>query len=123
MDALVMVGDFGTIVPFGQALPLDTRVTRVYDVTMSGTLVPVWTIGDRLRKSREMAGYTTEEMAELLGCGRRSLVRWENGAIPKRMVITAWAHHTRVPLEWFEEGLESLPTGRYDGIIWLEVAA
>ena len=34
-------------------------------------------IGDGLRKFRDKHGYTQESLADVLGCSRRSVARWE----------------------------------------------
>lgn len=92
--------------------------------TMSDLLIPTWTIGDRMRKARREAGLTADELADLLGVGKKSLSRWENGSMPKRMTLTAWAHHTGVPVEWLEFGDDGddLPTGRHGDYRLLQAA-
>lgn len=85
---------------------------------MTDLIVPTWTVGERMKKARETAGYSPAQMAELLGVGVRSLHRWESGKAPKRMTMTAWAYHTSVPLEWLETGqVDELPTGRYGAML------
>jgi transcriptional regulator with XRE-family HTH domain len=92
------------------------------EITLS---VPAEVLGERLRRARRAAGLSTSEMASELGIHRNMISRWENGRDqPKRMVLLAWAMRCGVPLEWLEHGeVDGLPTGRYDGIVWLEAAA
>jgi transcriptional regulator with XRE-family HTH domain len=64
-------------------------------------LEPQWTLGDRLRKAREVAGLSQTEMAEAIGIARNSVGRYEAGAYePSRPVMIAWAFRTGVALDW-----------------------
>ena len=66
-----------------------------------------WTLGDRLRKAREVAGYRnrTREFAELVDISGNTLRRYEDDeTVPKRHVLIAWADITHFPLEWLETG-------------------
>lgn len=72
--------------------------------------VPVFTLGDRLRKAREVADMTQGDMANTLGIGRRSVSRYEDGTqMPRRGVVMAWSMATGVPLEWLQSGQMSHP--------------
>jgi transcriptional regulator with XRE-family HTH domain len=74
--------------------------------------VPVFTLGDRLRKAREVAGLTQTELANSLGIGRRSVSRYEDGVqMPKRGAVMAWSMATGVPFEWLATGQMSQPDG------------
>jgi transcriptional regulator with XRE-family HTH domain len=67
--------------------------------------VPVFDMGDRLRKARDAAGLTQTELADALGIGRRSVSRYEDGhQTPKRWIVMAWAEVTGVPFEWLATG-------------------
>lgn len=66
--------------------------------------VPSWTQADRLRKAREHAGLTQEQMAAEIGIARRSVSAYESGATVKRPVLLSWAMRTSVPLAWIETG-------------------
>lgn len=69
------------------------------------TTVPVFTLGDRLRKAREVGGLTQSDLASSLGIGRRSVSRYEDGEqVPKRGVVMAWAMATGVPFGWLWTG-------------------
>ena len=71
----------------------------------SPELVPEWTVGDRLWKSRTVAGLTQTEMAEYLGMSRVSLSRYETGHNrPPLTVMRLWAMRCGVPLEWLRYG-------------------
>lgn len=60
-----------------------------------------WTLGERLAKARRRRRWNQQDMADRLGIGRRSIVRYEDDqAIPSLAVVIAWAKVTDVPLEW-----------------------
>lgn len=75
---------------------------------MTRTAIPVWTTGDRLTKARDWAGLTQEQMANRLGIGRRSIVRYEAQSDPPRTVVLSYAMATGVP-EWWFDGAEPPP--------------
>lgn len=85
-----------------------------------------FTIGDRLRKAREVAGLKQDELASILGVARRSMNRWERGAsVPRRPVLVSWALRCRVPYEWLVTGdvLANGPDGggtmaSHEGMPW-----
>jgi len=59
-------------------------------------------------KAREWAGLTQQQMANRLGIGRRSIVRYEAQDDPPRTVVLSYAVATSVP-EWWFDGQESPP--------------
>lgn len=60
-----------------------------------------WTLGERLAKARKLHRWNQQDMADRLGIGRRSIVRYEDDqAIPSLAVVIAWAQVTDVPLTW-----------------------
>ena len=74
---------------------------------------PTWSLGDRLRKARTEAGYTTSQFAKRLGLSRTTVSQWENGrAVPRRGFVIAWAllcaggmpAEARELLTWLTEG-------------------
>lgn len=68
--------------------------------------LPVWTLGDRLRKAREFAGLDQDELAERIGISRGTVSNYELGRgqrPPKRIVINAWAEVTNVPVSWLTD--------------------
>lgn len=68
-------------------------------------VAPTWTLGDRMRKARETAGYGHTAMAAYFGVHRNQITRWESGRTPpKRHIVVQWALVTRVPLAWLESG-------------------
>jgi transcriptional regulator with XRE-family HTH domain len=71
------------------------------------TTVPVWTIGDRLRKARTSAGLSTKDLADALGVHSATVSRFEaDGAVPRRGYVTLWALRCGVSVEWLREGVE-----------------
>lgn len=67
--------------------------------------VPDWTLADRLRKAREVAGLNTIELASELGISRHSISNYERGKYaPSRPVVQVWALRTGVDLEWLTYG-------------------
>lgn len=67
--------------------------------------VPEWTMGDRLRKAREAAGFDQVDLAELIGVSRTTVSNHEVGVGkrgPSRLLLRAWAHETGVPVWWLE---------------------
>jgi transcriptional regulator with XRE-family HTH domain len=69
-------------------------------------LIPVWTLGDRLRKAREVAGMDAEIMAQHVGVTDRTIRNYETDTTPvKRSVILGYSMATGVPVEWIETGV------------------
>jgi transcriptional regulator with XRE-family HTH domain len=69
----------------------------------NATRAPEFTIGDRLRKAREMAGFDKLQFAEELGIHRDTIARYEAGTAGyKKMVLMAWASATGVELDWIK---------------------
>lgn len=68
---------------------------------MGAGTVPEWTPADRLRKARELAGLKQQDLAELTGISRASIVNYEAGKTsPRRPAMAAIAMATGVPLWW-----------------------
>jgi transcriptional regulator with XRE-family HTH domain len=74
-----------------------------------GELVPEWTVGDRLRKARELRGLEQGPFAALIGVSRGTVSNYERGAVEryKPIVMNAWAAHTGVSVDWLESGATS----------------
>lgn len=69
--------------------------------------IPEWTMGDRLRKAREEAGYSQRDFADLIGVSRATVSNAEVGVGkkgPLPVTVRAWALATGVPVEWLETG-------------------
>ncbi len=65
--------------------------------------VPTWTLGDRLRKARELAGMDQDELARRVGISRGTVSNYELGRgvrPPKVVVLRAWANECGVPYGW-----------------------
>lgn len=66
---------------------------------------PVWTMGDRLRKAREVSGYTQSDLADQIGISKRTIQSAENGHhAVRRITINAWSLATGVPVAWLTFG-------------------
>lgn len=81
-------------------------------------IIPDWTLGDRLRKARELCGYTQREMANLLGISQRAVSNYEkagdpiqDGRIPRSQTVMAWAMATGVNVQWLANGKAPSPDG------------
>jgi transcriptional regulator with XRE-family HTH domain len=73
--------------------------------------VPEWTLADRLRKARELAGYSQAELAAATGISRQSVNSYETGrTAPRRPQLLAWATACHVEYEWLTGG--GSPHGR-----------
>lgn len=64
-------------------------------------VIPGWTMGDRLRKAREIAELTQAGLSEALDEPRRAIVSYESDErLPKRPVLIAWALRCGVDFSW-----------------------
>lgn len=66
-----------------------------------------WTLGDRLRKSRELAGYRnrTREFCEKVDISDNSRRRYETDVtVPPLHVIIAWSVVTEMSVDWLLTG-------------------
>jgi transcriptional regulator with XRE-family HTH domain len=67
---------------------------------------PAWTLVDRLKKARQLAGMEQTDIADALGVARNTVSNWENGrSEPSASAFVRWARATGVPLEWLAEGV------------------
>lgn len=81
-----------------------SNVARMTQLTVTG-VVPVWTVGDRLRKARAAAHLSQSDFEALTGISRRSISAYEGDErAPRRPQLIAWAMATGVPLAWLESG-------------------
>jgi transcriptional regulator with XRE-family HTH domain len=77
-----------------------------------GGNVPIWTLGDRLRKARDWAGITRDELADELGVHARTISSYElDQTKPKKAFLRQWALHTGVPYGWLVDGQNFHPDG------------
>lgn len=66
--------------------------------------VPRWTAGDRLRKAREHAGVTAEQIADDIGRTARTVRNYEADAtVAPPVVLRAYAQRCGVALEWLRD--------------------
>jgi transcriptional regulator with XRE-family HTH domain len=69
------------------------------DLRDSAELEP--TLGDRLRKSRTVAGLSRTEMARTMGVSRATLSGYElDSHRPKIETLQKWAETCEVPFDW-----------------------
>jgi transcriptional regulator with XRE-family HTH domain len=73
---------------------------------------PEFTLADRMQKARIAAEISQEQMGRMLGCSRRTIVRYESGAHIPRSVVLAYHAATQTDLEWLETGVASWCTPR-----------
>lgn len=77
--------------------------------------VPEWTLADRLRKARELAGYSQAELATATGISRQSINRYETGrSVPDRPKLLAWATACHVEYEWLTGADPGAPSPSID---------
>lgn len=63
--------------------------------------VPLWTLTDRVRKAREHAGLSQEELADVLQVARSTIGNWESGrTTPSWRDATLLADVCRVDRQW-----------------------
>ncbi|WP_408898657.1 helix-turn-helix domain-containing protein [Nocardioides sp. R1-1] len=85
------------------AISLLDRLPRRDDE--DGARIPEWTLGDRLRKSMDLAGMGVGEMAEAFGVSRETVSRWLGDRTrPKKSTLWMWAAGCGVDLQWLETG-------------------
>lgn len=91
--------------------PLLRKLPRMGKVTLmtmnyatDKPLIPVFHVGDRLAKARELAGITQTEFGDAIGASRATVSRWERGLGVKKSTILLYAMRTGVPSEWIETG-------------------
>lgn len=82
--------------------------------TAAHGLVPGWTLQDRLRKARDVAGMDQQQLADAMGVSRRTITNSEQGHVKVRSItVKAWALATGVDPGWLATGVE--PQGGPEG--------
>lgn len=73
---------------------------------MTTTMIPTWSLQDRLRKARQHAQLEQDELAERIGVSPNTISNYETGRTTRhqRVVLRQWALATGVPLAWIIEG-------------------
>lgn len=80
-------------------------------------VIPVWTLGDRLRKARQVTGMTTREFAAHIGVSQATVTNAENDNNKVRVItLRAWALATGVPVAWLETGNAPRPDDGPGGV-------
>lgn len=68
--------------------------------------IPEFTLGDRLRKARELTGLGVREFAAEIGVSHGTITNAESDRRTVRPItIKAYAMRTGVPVEWLETGI------------------
>ena len=76
--------------------------------------IPEFTLGDRLRKARELTGLSVRRFAEEIGVSHGTITNAEGDRRAVRPItIKAYAMKTGVPFEWLATGV--MPNGPEDG--------
>ena len=79
-------------------------LVRMTQQTMS-SLIPEFTVADRLRKAREVTGLDQTQFAAEIDVSRGTVSNYEQGRTNvRRIVLKAWALRSGVPIEWIETG-------------------
>lgn len=81
------------------------------------SVVPEFTLGDRLRKARSLTGLTTRQFVERIGVSHGTITNAEGEKVEiRRITLQAWAMATGVPVEWLVSGSTTTsPTPTSDG--------
>lgn len=79
---------------------------------------PTWTLSERMRLSRQMAGLEQQDIAKRLGVARTTVGAWESGrSEPAATCFVRWAEITGQTLEFLAAGIgikKTTPTKRVD---------
>ncbi len=69
--------------------------------------IPEFDITDRLRKAREIAGLTQQQLATEMGVAKTTVSNYEAGATTnhRTIVLNAWSAATGVPVAWLRWGV------------------
>jgi transcriptional regulator with XRE-family HTH domain len=80
-------------------------------------MTPEFTLGDRLRKARELTGLDQGRFAEEIGVSRQSVSNAETETRkPIRVTMRAWALRAGVSLSWLEHG--TVPSPGEEAAAW-----
>lgn len=72
---------------------------------MTATMIPQWSLADRLAKARHHAGLDQQQLADKLEMSLKSISRYECGSTnPKRAIVLGWALACGVDPEWLVRG-------------------
>lgn len=78
------------------------RIVAVVEAAES--LIPQWTLAERLQKALDVSGITDEEMAHHLGVTDRTIRNYCSGhTTPRAGQIRQWAARTNVSLRWLAQ--------------------
>jgi transcriptional regulator with XRE-family HTH domain len=87
----------------------------------------VWTLGDRLRKSRLQAGLSQRDIGDFMGLSHGAIGMYEvDQRTPRLGILRLWAMRTGVPLDWLrygdDQGFSGDPGGASAPTKWYEHA-
>lgn len=73
---------------------------------MEKRTIPEWTLADRCRKARSVAGLGQGELAARVQVSRNTIANYENARIsrPGPLTLTAWAEVCGVDRDWLVNG-------------------
>lgn len=84
------------------------RLHHDHNCTGAIGLIPEWTLQDRLRKARELGGYSQASLARAIGVDPSTVYRAESrGTGVRRPLVLAWALATGVDADWLLPRLDS----------------
>jgi transcriptional regulator with XRE-family HTH domain len=79
-----------------------------YGVRMTMIDNPSWTLTDRLKRARLVAGLEQGQIADMLGVARTTVSSWERGiSEPSATNFVRWSELTGQSLEWLAEGVHA----------------
>jgi transcriptional regulator with XRE-family HTH domain len=86
--------------------------------------IPTWTLGDRLRKARTLAGFQREYFARIFSCDAKTVGNYENDKTrAPKLVVREYALRCGVPMHWLLTGNEPGPDDEPDpSTIWYEAS-
>jgi transcriptional regulator with XRE-family HTH domain len=80
-------------------------------------IVPEFTVGERLKKARQLTRLDQDEFARLVGVVRATVSNAERDIYPpKPILLNAWSLATGVPRLWLETGKVSRSEGPGEGV-------
>lgn len=106
MDAvLILCLNLGMDIRRAYSVKGPDMVPRLRRVIHKAGRTHAFTVGDRLRKAREVAGYDQRTFEEATGISRGTISAYELGkSTPRRAFLSIWATQTDTDLNWLMTG-------------------